>query len=229
MAPAAALLNEALAIATGANDSFARGWTMLHWGHLLVWQGDLASARRCYLESLDLRRKFGNRHYIAVTWGFVGDVLCLDGEFVEALAAYEEVLTLYRAVGARLAVARTQGRIGYLLALQGDAEKAAQHLAESLAILREPEHQSSLIYCFIGYAALWQLRLRWTPSVWLLAYAKAFRIVTIARASFRLRLERGIAAARAHLEPAAFDAAWEAGRALTLEQVIALALEDRDD
>ena len=191
-----------------------------------MWQGYLANARRCYLEALALRRGLGNQPNISVTLGFTGDALCLDGEYPEALALYEESLALSRAVGARLAVARTQSRIGYLFALQGDAAQAAQRLAESLAVLRESEHHFSLIYCFMGYAVLSQLRQHWVRSVWLLAFARSTLSMSIARPSFRIRLERAVIAARAALEPAAFEAAWAEGGQLTLEQALALALEE---
>jgi hypothetical protein len=37
--------------------------------------------------------------------------------------------------------------------------------------------------------------------------------------------QRGVAAARARLDPVSFDAAWAAGRTLTLEQAVAYVLE----
>jgi hypothetical protein len=37
--------------------------------------------------------------------------------------------------------------------------------------------------------------------------------------------ERGVAAARAHIDQVSFDAAWAAGRTLTLEQAVAYVLE----
>jgi hypothetical protein len=45
-------------------------------------------------------------------------------------------------------------------------------------------------------------------------------------ASIRRRNERCLASVRAALDPAACDAAWEAGRKLTLEQAIALAQDE---
>ena len=50
--------------------------------------------------------------------------------------------------------------------------------------------------------------------------------VAIRRNSIRADYDRIVAAARAQLDEAAFDVAWAAGRALTLDEAIAEALRE---
>ena len=113
----------------------------------------------------------------------------------------------------------------------GNLDNAAALCKEGLDFYRERAYPNGIAHGIAhgiaAYAELRRVQGHTELAVRLLALPQlgpALQTgITIAN---RIERERSIAAARAELDPDAFNTAWEAGQKLTLEQAIALAQKE---
>lgn len=221
------LQEESLAVGRTLKDPNALGTTFMNMGHLATQQGEYDTARRYHLESLTWRRQLGARWQIVVSLDNVANVSCVLGDYEEAQALYQEALALSYATGDQPGVAYTKYRLGYSFVAQGKFDEAATLFADSLEILRERPVQGSIAGCLSGVAELRRAQGDTKRATLLLGFAEAF--LKSNRRTFRpldaLAFDRSLTAARLQLDEATFNAAWEAGSKLTLEQAIAYAFE----
>jgi hypothetical protein len=86
-----------------------------------------------------------------------------------------------------------------------------------------------MVYALPLLAGLMVARSDYVRGAWLFGVAEALRETTgveIHLPPTRDMFEQQIAVARANLDPAAFAIAWSEGRAMTLEQAVAYALQE---
>lgn len=117
---------------------------------------------------------------------------------------------------------------GYLAQQRGDHVRAAVLLRESLARCREIDYLWVSVWCLAGLArvALAQRQAEYATRL-LGATATLFEIFDPAMDPIdRAEYEHAVASARADLGTAMFDTAWAIGRAMTVEQAIAHALNE---
>jgi len=172
-------------------------------------------------------RQLGDQSAYANVLNGLGEMARAHGEYGRAAIYYAESLALWQDVGVRSEVAIVRCNQGLLAHNQGDEGLAAALLAESLVLVRKNADQGGIPWCLegLGWVAMAQGQAE-----------RAARLLGAARAWFHLtdvlsnpgdwaESDRNVAAARAKLGEEAFAAAWEAGRAMTLEQAIAEALD----
>ena len=157
-----------------------------------------------------------------------------QGDYGQARMFYEEGLAGYREIGDRLGTATVLHNLGHVALRQGDQRQAAELFKQALALHQEGDNDRgvALSLCLAGLggvaAASAEANAEWTRVARLLGAAAAGLetaergISPVDQAEF----DHYQGAARAALEPAAFDAAWAEGQAMTLEQAVAYALED---
>jgi non-specific serine/threonine protein kinase len=228
-ASARARREESLAISRelGARAGIAAALNNL--GNVVADQGDYPAARALHEEGLAINRELGDRWSIAISLYNLGDFACEQGDYPAAGALYEESLAIRRDLGDRRGIALALNGLGNVDAEQGDYPAARVLYEESLAIRREQGDRWGIAFALEGLAAV------------VAALANSLRAARIWGAAERLREEIGaplppyerprygrrVAAARAALrDDAAFEHAWQEGRALTIEQGIALALSE---
>jgi hypothetical protein len=178
-------------------------------------------------ESLAVWQEFGDKHMCAVTLNDLGERARSREEYVHAETYYAESLTLFRELGNRAGIAMVLENLGYVRLWQGDAIQAAVYFREGLAANWETERKDQSAIGIAGMAGVataqgqpeWAARLLGAADT--LITASAMRLASADRGDY----ERIIAATRTQLGEEAFAVAWEAGRAMTLEQAIAEALE----
>ncbi|MDQ5853429.1 MAG: hypothetical protein M3380_15420 [Chloroflexota bacterium] len=117
---------------------------------------------------------------------------------------------------------------------QGHYSPAAAHLAESLALFRELDYRDAVAFTLEGFAGLAAARgphpegaIR---AARLFGAAEAFReaIRSPMAPVDRPEYDRDVAAARAQLDEAAFEAAWREGRTMPWEEVVASVLAEEE-
>jgi non-specific serine/threonine protein kinase len=110
----------------------------------------------------------------------------------------------------------------------GNLDKAAHWLAQGLALSQTMNDQACLAWCLAGLGSVAALDEEPQRAARLWGAVEARREITGKRAAPTARAiyERAMAVARAQLDEDAFAAAWAAGRAMSLEQAIAYALEE---
>jgi tetratricopeptide (TPR) repeat protein len=152
--------------------------------------------------------------------------LSLQGDYVRAAELYQESLTLGREQGHALLVGWASFYLGALGLRQGDAGQARALLAKSLPVFQEYGDTIGIVKYLEGMAEV--AGLEGQPA----RLVRLFGAVVPLHARFgvssfpaeQAAYERQLLAARAQLGEDAYNLAWAAGQALTLEQAIAEAL-----
>ncbi|HEX9373857.1 MAG TPA: LuxR family transcriptional regulator, partial [Roseiflexaceae bacterium] len=138
-------------------------------------------------------------------------------------ALYHESLDLFRDQGSPLGTAEVLLDLGRAAHHQGDSARALALYQESLALLDELGGTHMIAICLERLAGLLGARGEPERAARLFGAAESLResLVSPLRPVHRADYERDLAAARARLDPAAWAAAWEAGRVVSSEQAIA--------
>jgi len=147
---------------------------------------------------------------------------------MQAQTWYEEALAHQREIGARPAIMISLNNLGNLASERGDPASAQTFYRECLALASEVGEQVALVYSLAGLAAVMAQRADLPRAARLAAAAETLRVrLAAAWEQIEARIfERTVAAARAGLDPTAFDAAWSEGTRMALDEAIADALAE---
>ena len=170
-------------------------------------------------EALALKPRIENGHTIANTLVFAAlDALLLRGDWEETVALHEEALALFRKIDDRWGMGLCLTNLGLIVAAMGQNARATRLLRELMHRSRELGDKFGNQYSFFGLACVADSEGRTTRATLLWGVAEAIREA----AGFRLphaallvmRYENRLAGARSALGKAAFEEAWEAGKAM---------------
>jgi predicted ATPase len=211
-----------LFMAVGNQEYYAL--SLMHMGDVALRRGEWAAARTCYEEALSIHRQLGGLWGVAQLLNNLGEVARCEGDYGRAARFYEESLASFRALGSTSGdIARSIHNLGYVAHAQGDEDQARACFTESLRLFQERGSKRGIIECIAGLAGVVGAQGQGERAARLLgATAAQFEAIGAAMWSAdQIDYQRNVAAMRAVLGEAAFAAAWDAGRALTLEQAIA--------
>jgi predicted ATPase/class 3 adenylate cyclase len=211
-------------------------------GQVVREQGDYARARAYFEESVAIARELGTQIFYPLVG--LGTLLILQGDYQGARASYEENLARVREIGDQFGIAMTLCALGRLARHEGDFETARSRLTESLRLYQPQGHRGQLSLCLSGMACLAvacsdegvrdpEPREHVRPSARFVRAARLFGAAEVLREATgfpiwrvdRQEYDRCVAAARAALGDEAFGTAWAEGRAMSLEQACAYALD----
>ena len=130
------LLAEQLAQPRDASAAALRGRCLHGAANLARLVGDLSIARKLAEESIEIRRRIGDRRTIAVSVEGLGLVLWNLGENRAARACYEESLAIYRELGLQVEIGNTLNNLGIVLHNLGDIDGARALYEQALALRR---------------------------------------------------------------------------------------------
>jgi hypothetical protein len=175
-----------------------------------------------------LRQDVGDKEGIAVVLRDLGTMARQQGELEQARRLLEESLLLLRELGNRAGIGLVLTNLGLVALGQGERERATSLFKEGLTQFRDQGNKVGSAYCLKGLACvLSQHPAGLQPSAQIFGAATTQLAACGAAMVFINRpTDRYLAAVRAQLDDATFAASWAAGRALSLEQAIAYALEE---
>jgi tetratricopeptide (TPR) repeat protein len=164
---------------------------------------------------------------MAISLTSLGEVARQDGDTAGATTLLEDGLALFREIGDQERVAWALHTLGRVAEDQKDMTGAVAYFAESLALRREQEHLHGMAASLSGLARVAATEGAPERAVLLLAAAAAARDASgvAVEPDEHDDDDRLLAMARTDLSQQAFATAWEAGRALPIEQVVTEALE----
>ena len=228
--PARALHEESLAFFAKLEDPEGRATCLRHLGELAHDEGAYAHAVALHEDSLSVWRTMGARWQIAYTLLDLGAAAGAQGAYGRAAAALAESHALFGELEYDCGSAYTMSVLADVARAQGDVRCAQQLYAQSLAVLYRLHLQGSrygMAGCLQGLAAVLCTLGQLERGVRLFGAAAALRAAVGLPESpaKRATCERDVARARAAVGDDAFVAAWAAGQEMSLEQVIAEALE----
>ena len=223
------LLEQSLVIREGL-DSDAIVWIYLNLGLIAAFEVDYDAARKYFEQAMTVAQAAESSHNVAYSIAHFGILAFLQRDYDGAEATWEQSLNAGRAIGYKGAVALSSRGLAYVALQRGQVERAAALCRESLLTNRERRDSVALAASLAACAALAVARGQPEGAARLYGAAAA-RLVghlggTHRSSHDQAEQERYITILHAQLDEAAFNAAWQAGYALTLEQAIAVALEE---
>jgi tetratricopeptide (TPR) repeat protein len=227
-ARARVMLEECTALCREIGDHSWLAASLLARATVAIDRADYRAAHAFTEQSLSIYQTLVDPWGIAQTVNYLGDIARCEGDYKQAAAHYQESLTLFQAQGIQVEIAAVLHNLGYVALAQGDPQRARACFAESLALHREQSNRPGILEGLAGFGGLVAAQGQSRRA------AVLFGAVTALRAALntpmwpaeRVEYERHITAVRAQLDEATFAAAWAEGRAMTLEQALAEALDE---
>ncbi len=200
-------------------------------GEVAEGEHDDEMARSYYEEMLAIARAKGMKWATAQAMFHIGNVAFRQHDYVTAEAMYRESLASNREVGSLSDVAMLFSLLARVDFSQGNDEGAANFLKESLRFSDKGAYIEANCSALETSAALASAHGLVRHAARLFGAVEG--LCTSLNPQFaepfeQERYQQAIVTTRAQLDEATFNAAWAEGRALSLEQAIALALEDSD-
>ena len=242
--PAArAWLEESLAITRELGHDAATAGALTQLGHVALQEGDYARARARYQGGLAIRQARGDKRDLAISYTSLGHVALAAGDHAGARRWLEGALAFYQEARDEAELARAQWLLGDVALAEGDVAEARGHYGESLARCRRLGHRQGIAYSLEGFALLAAAGARaagpGSPghrsglerAVRLLGAVAALaeQVAVPPLPARRERLQRLHEEARGGLGEEEYAAAWQAGRAQSLEEATAEALHAADE
>lgn len=224
---ALAYFEESLRLRRELDDRYGVATTLNDIGVVYGYRGQLEASRPYFEESLARKRELGDRRGVAYALGNLGQVLSELGEPARARALTEESLAIKRELGDQQGIAVSLVNLAILALKQEDLEEARDYLEEGLRIFYALERRWSIGVVLASFVEL-ALRLgqferatRLMGAVYGLTEAMGLAEPPVSPEN----VERYLAAGRQHLEPQTFERALAQGRDMSLEQIVAYALQ----
>ena len=227
-AVAQALYEEGLTLSRELGDQEGIAYALRNLGRVAQNQGDHAGARALYEESLTHWRQVGHPLGIADALSNLGHMARSQGDDAVARALHEESLTLFRQSGHHRGIADALNNLGDVAEAQGDYTVARSLYEESLTVWRQAGSQRGIADT-LGSLGMMAHRQGQMERI-----ARLSGAVSSLRESIGIPLspagqeemDTTLASAAEVLGKEAFTPAWDAGRAMTLDEAVEYALSE---
>ncbi|MFL5805417.1 MAG: ATP-binding protein [Roseiflexaceae bacterium] len=192
-------------------------------GMVASMQGASTEATALFEQSLALYRELGDQRGMGETLSRLALERLFQQDYAGARPLFEESLDVMRQQGDTRGSAFALGALGAVVMEMGDLAHARALYEESLALYWKLGDKRRLAFALFGLAIVEEQPER---AARLLAAGEALHeaIGSGMVPYVRIHYERRRGSLRAQLDAATFDAAWAAGRAMSLEQAIAEAV-----
>jgi hypothetical protein len=184
-------------------------------------------ARDLLEESLKLSRQIHDTHSTALTLANLALVASCEQKYEEACDRHRESLEMFRAEGDLQNIALALTNMSNTLLKAQDLKAIPSLVEESLEIYAELGNKRGIVHCLAICVSLGIVQQQMQPAVALMAAASALRErIHYPGSSVAISEEKqNRAQLREKLGEAEFQAAWERGYAMTIEQAVAYARE----
>jgi hypothetical protein len=159
---------------------------------------------------------------------FLGDIYLIRNEEVRAREAYEEGIKLLRETNNSNNLAYSIRRFGYLALKERDYARANVLFRESLLRNHELGHQIGIVAAMTGLAelALDSGKLSRAAQLYGIIEGRLAALSLPLYITDQVEFNRGISALHARLDQKTYTKFWTKGKAMALDEAIALALEE---
>jgi len=224
---ACAYLQECLTIFRERGDLIGIAYTLSDLGMLSLRQGDFAQAQHWLEESLQLQGSIGGPDPMILM--HLGELALRQGHYERARAYFERGLAVSQETGITVITLWSTANLGYVYLREGEEEYTQDTFAEVQQRFRQMGSKIGVVYALEGLASLAVQQHEWERAVRLYAWANAVRAAISDQRPLveQAGVDRDNAAIRAQLTEESIAAAAAAGRALTMEQAVAYAWEQR--
>jgi tetratricopeptide (TPR) repeat protein len=222
----AALLNETMAIAgeIGYTTGLAKGGWLL--GKLVSINQQYEQSIQHLVRSTALWRELDQPYELAVALNSLADSLIKNHQYADAREILQETVEINRSLGYQRGVAHALQNLGEVATELKEFTRARELFHESLSIRRDLGLRRGYAYSFEGLAHLAEQENQVARAIQLFAAAQTLRLLIGAPldADVQEQYTQTLVNLRARLGDVYYDTQWSKGAALTLEQVVDLAL-----
>jgi predicted ATPase/class 3 adenylate cyclase len=230
------VLQESYSIARAEGDIYVICRSLNMWARVVLdLHHDLELSQSYVEESLRLAREAGLRSQEAQASGILGLIATHGNDHAKARSHFRESIRVYQEIGSMFNVILEKSNLAHLERKLGNYADALEYYRETINAFRDVGQKGAVAHqleCF-GFIALAQNQNKRSSP----AEERALQLFASANA---LRKQRGtpmtpdeqtyfeeqIKILRENMDEMQFDAAWSKGHAMTMEQAIALALEE---
>ena len=233
------------------NEDYARAWVYLQeslelcrelgWASAIAFllsslsqwafrSGDYAAARSWLTESMEIYRSLGSSD-MNLNLGRLGELALREGDYKQAHAYLEESLFLARESGRVNMSHWFLAHLGYVALRQHDQAQARLIFIEAQQGFKAAGLKIGVAYSLEGLASLAVLQGQPEQAARLFAWADATRetVGDTRPPTEQADVDRDLATIHTQLDEATFTAAQEAGRAMSMDEAIALAMDATHD
>ncbi|TMF13616.1 MAG: LuxR family transcriptional regulator [Chloroflexi bacterium] len=225
MASARSRAEDALTINRRLGEAWATAYSQFMLGNIVHEQGDHAGALRFYEESERTFRALGDDFYMLLTISNVAWVYERLGDHERNRTLHLELLRRARELGIERLEAQSLGQLAMYLLDRGRVEEAPSMLRDSIRIHHKLDDPWSTAIDLRRFAYALAVERKPLPAARLLAKAVAQLEEIGSKLSWIQEFnEKTRGAIRAQLDEATFAEAWAQGRAMSMDEAVALAL-----
>jgi len=221
---------EALAIAQAMNSQTLIADALIDHGMVYIEMSDYAQVKKVALEAVRIGRSIQEPEHVAGALNHLGKAALAEGDISYASACYEEAYALCQTPDWRQPIYAGQAckGMGELALSCSDHTAALQFLREGLALSNPPVIKLGILDVLAGVIGTMPRRstadVCRAAQIWGAAEALNAKSGLNHAPDDCRRTDALIAEARSRISPKTFAAAWAAGRELSLDEVIALAM-----
>lgn len=198
-------------------------------GLVAMQQADFKTAKRHFDAGLITSRELNDKFGIAISLSFLGDLARTEGRDADALPQFEEAVELFRILENKTALADALNNLGAAAFGSGDYAAAKLNFSEALNIAKSLANRITISCSLDGFAALAVENRDLERAARLSGAAENLRDLIgyqIEPAERRFR-DTYLSVFKKQISEEAFVNIYNEGRALTLDEVIAQALDQK--
>lgn len=225
---AESLGGESLDLSREAGDNWGSAWAQFILALVAARERQFERAKALFEVSLAQMRALGHQWGTAQALSNLGMLARDQGQDEQAVQFLEEALALFRQLGDKSFTAYTELNLGIMASATRDYPRAARLYRESLALRREIEDRRGMATCLMALGCVAAGLEQYARAATLFGAAEAWRETTGATvpAFFKREYERKVEATTKSLGEAGFNTSYEAGRTMSPDAAVALALTD---
>jgi predicted ATPase/class 3 adenylate cyclase len=217
---------EALTLNRTLGDAWGSTYSLYMLGYIATEESDWARAQPLFEESLRAFRDLGDEHYTMLATDGLAWIYFELGDPERSRALHEDVLQQARKQSDEVVVAVQLFQLATLAFEDGRVQDAFGMLKEALRINRDHDIPGGIVENLCIFAQFLATEGRVGMAARLLSRAEALRDEIGGVSSWVGEMnEKTLASIQAQLDEASFAEAYEQGRALTINEAVALALD----
>lgn len=219
---------EAIRLLRQTGDWFFLARTLGVLGFTVLSNGDLESAHKILEEAYELNQQINDRRGVEFILTAKSQMCLLRGEYAQARAFLQKDVDLQEEVGNRMGYLWGRTRLANVALREGNAVEAGQILVDVIEKFQSDRNKNGLAFALEKLTSLYVVTHKPEAAARLIGWADATR-QEIGDPRQRLQqdeLDRDIAAMIAEIGLSAYQAAYDAGREMTLDQAVRYALGD---
>jgi predicted ATPase/class 3 adenylate cyclase/DNA-binding CsgD family transcriptional regulator len=231
-AKGSSLFEESLTIYRKLNDKWGIALVLDMLSHISLMQSNLASARMLREECLAIFRELGDYWDLMRALHNYGEMARFEGDYARAKVLYEEARALGRELGvAKMYLVSQLMGLGYAVLRGGDGRHALTYFREGLILQKEQELTGgAMALCIAGLGAVAAAEGQSVRAAKLLGATMSMLTALEAKGYYlelqdRVEYDRDVMVVRAQLDEAMFNAHWDAGQKMMMDEALDLALK----